>query len=642
MVQSEALCGGAAAAMVLRYWGVVDVQPEDFASLVDRAREGIATDDLVAALAARSFSARPIRAEPRDVVNEIGQGRPVIALIDAGRRRFHYVVIVAWASERVVFHDPSVGPFQIKTAAEFERLWSGSDRWALILTPGAGRPEATPSPAEEPARSSPVSPCDPLIDQAIVAGRGTDPGTAVPLLTAVLETCPGNPRALVALSGVSFRQENWKEAARVARLAVEGDPEDRDAWRLLATSLFLADDHEAALAAWNKAGEPRIDRIQIDGLIRTRQDVATVVLGLKPRDVLTGESWALAARRLDQLPTSSGARVTYRPASGGRADIVATVGESPLIENWRLLALRLGVEAAARRESALGISSPTRRGERLEIGGRFATNRPAFWAKVETPRLAGLPGVVTLTALWDRQTYRPAGRQGADRVVETRRRGAVDWSHWTAASTLIDLGLAIDRFPDRGTFGAIRGGVERRLAGDRLALLGDGATWRGSESGRGFSEFGGSVVFRSRVQAEGWALHARTDARRATSRAPFAIWPGAGKGPGRPLLLRASPLHQDGEFTGEAFGRGLLHATVEAEVAVADRGTARLGLAAFVDWAKPWDTALRTGAGPGVFALGVGVRLRVLSNTAFRVDVARRPGRSGWIVSAGVIPAWPR
>src|SRR3989304_5786307 len=44
--QTEDLCGGAAVAMVLRYWGERQVYPEDFAELVDRRASGIHTDAL--------------------------------------------------------------------------------------------------------------------------------------------------------------------------------------------------------------------------------------------------------------------------------------------------------------------------------------------------------------------------------------------------------------------------------------------------------------------------------------------------------------------------------------------------------------------------------------------------------------------
>ena len=119
LTQTVDLCGGAAAAMVLRYWGDEDVQAEDFATLVDSTRGGISTLDLVNALSARGAIARPIRAEPEDVRREIANGRPVIALIDGGAGRLHYVVIVAWAAGRVMYHDPSVGPFQVSVLGEF-------------------------------------------------------------------------------------------------------------------------------------------------------------------------------------------------------------------------------------------------------------------------------------------------------------------------------------------------------------------------------------------------------------------------------------------------------------------------------------------------------------------------------------------
>src|SRR5512135_643129 len=50
--QSEALCGGAAMAMVLRYWGEPAVLAEDFAGLVERGGAGIRTDALVQAVRA--------------------------------------------------------------------------------------------------------------------------------------------------------------------------------------------------------------------------------------------------------------------------------------------------------------------------------------------------------------------------------------------------------------------------------------------------------------------------------------------------------------------------------------------------------------------------------------------------------------
>jgi len=46
IAQSESLCGGAAAAMVLRYWGERGLTAESFASLVDASAAGIRTNAL--------------------------------------------------------------------------------------------------------------------------------------------------------------------------------------------------------------------------------------------------------------------------------------------------------------------------------------------------------------------------------------------------------------------------------------------------------------------------------------------------------------------------------------------------------------------------------------------------------------------
>lgn len=291
---------------------------------------------------------------------------------------------------------------------------------------------------------------------------------------------------------------------------------------------------------------------------------------------------------------------------------------------------------------SLRINSPTGHGEAIELGGRFADHRPAVWASIDTPRLAGLPGVVSLSGLWDRQTYRTD--PGADRpvTIENRRRGAALWSHWLRPDLRVEAGLALDRFEGAGSFVSPRLGGEVRLAGDRVAVLGDLASWAALTGRPGFTELGGTLALRSAVRQRRLLLTARVDGRRATRDSPRAIWPGAGTGPGRPLLLRGSPLLEDGELAGEAFGRGLLHAGLEAEVKLADRGPARVGLAVFTDWARPWDTALESGPGPGIFALGVGLRVRAFSSTALRVDVAVRPGRRDLVLSGGVIPRWPR
>ena len=51
--QSESLCGGAAIAMLMRYWGAANVYAETFADLVDPAADGVHGADLLKALRSR-------------------------------------------------------------------------------------------------------------------------------------------------------------------------------------------------------------------------------------------------------------------------------------------------------------------------------------------------------------------------------------------------------------------------------------------------------------------------------------------------------------------------------------------------------------------------------------------------------------
>ena len=71
-----------------------------------------------------------------------------------------------------------------------------------------------------------------------------------------------------------------------------------------------------------------------------------------------------------------------------------------------------------------------------------------------------------------------------------------------------------------------------------------------------------SGEWRSSEARVGSVWHARTGFSLAGSRAPFAVWPGAGTGHGRDVLLRAHPLLDDGVIRG-VFGRRLAHAGTE-------------------------------------------------------------------------------
>src|SRR4051794_30022946 len=145
--------------MVMRFWGARGVYAEAFAPLVDRAAKGIHTSALTAALEARGWRAQAGGGDLPRLSQEIARSHPVIALIEDHPGRFHYVVVVsAPVGGAVTIHDPARAPGRTIAADVFDRKWQRSDRWMLILLPGAApdhlRADDAGDPPKPPAGGS--------------------------------------------------------------------------------------------------------------------------------------------------------------------------------------------------------------------------------------------------------------------------------------------------------------------------------------------------------------------------------------------------------------------------------------------------------------------------------------------------------
>src|SRR5712671_1020868 len=129
--QTDALCGGAAAAMVFRYWGDTHADIEQFAPLVDRRAGGIADDVLVRAIEERGWRPRRFVGSVRLLAEQIENSRPVIILLadrsqKRGRPTFpvdHYLVVTGVEEDAIVVHDPAWGPARRIAVADLMRAW---------------------------------------------------------------------------------------------------------------------------------------------------------------------------------------------------------------------------------------------------------------------------------------------------------------------------------------------------------------------------------------------------------------------------------------------------------------------------------------------------------------------------------------
>jgi predicted double-glycine peptidase len=641
--QTAELCGGAALAMVMRYWGDRTVLPSDFQSLV-KSPAGIATIDLIGAVVRRGWQAAASQAPPDTPLaglgHEVDLGRPVIVLIEPSPGHFHYVVVVGVTRDRVVLHDPARTSFRVVAVDTFDREWRGSQRWQLVVLPPAGgvRVETERPPLGVSGLTAITQPrtgaCGALVDHG-VALADIDVAEAEQALRAASELCPTDADPWLELAGLRFRDSHWRESAGLAERAVRLAPTDQNAWALLATARFMDDDAGGALEAWNHLGEPSIDVVTITGARRSPQPALAHLIGLEPRTLLTRHAFDRAARRFGDAPTASATRLTFTPIDGGRATVSAAMAER---EAWPHSPLDLAVvvgRALVADDLRVTLAGVAGQGETVSADWRWPSGRPRVGASLSLPAPAPLAGIVTINGFWEHQSYAlPTAGAASTVVSDSRRDVLINLGTWLSGGTHIDVGVGIDRFSTDDYF-VSHGAFEEHLAGDRLIARVDGTRWW-LGAGGGFSSETAIVSWCSTpdVARASWSVTAGQSL--STASTPRALWMGAGTGEGRPLLLRAHPLLDANVISGPLFGRRIAFSTAEYQHPLRLTPAGIVGVAAFVDTARAWSGLAGPGASPLEVDAGVGLRLKVSQrgDTA-RIDVARGLRDGGTVLSIG-------
>ncbi|PYR60597.1 MAG: hypothetical protein DMF85_04530 [Acidobacteria bacterium] len=460
--QSEALCGGAAAAMVMRYWGAHGVRAETFASLVERGAGGIPTGALASALEQRGWTVVAGAMDGAQVGEQLALGRPVIALIEDRPLRYHYVVLVSWQKtedgrrkaddEAVIVHDPARAPFRVLDGARFERVWAKADHWALVALPPANLESArAPGESEDVA---PSAACAGTVAAGVKLARENDRDGARATLARAASECPGDSAPWRELAGIDVLDERWPAAAAHASDAIARNGRDAYAWRILATARYMQHYDAGALAAWNRVGEPRVDLVDVRGLERTRYRIVARALGIEPDAVLTPSRLRLAERRLREVPAVAGGRVGFHPIEGGGAQVDAAVIERSAAPDHVVSWIAAGLHAATDREVTASFASPSGGGELIEASWRWWEHRPRTAVSFSAPAPARLGGVWRVEASRETQTFGTAPA----RIAETRSGAALTISDWADVGVRWRTGLSMDDWSGRGRAFAVSGG----------------------------------------------------------------------------------------------------------------------------------------------------------------------------------------
>ena len=626
--QTEDLCGGAAAAMVMRYWGASEIYPDAFEPLVDHSAGGIRTGALTADLQRRGWTAIAGPGDRAEIAKELGRGRPVITLIQDSPRRYHYVVVVGWDGRTVTLHDPARAPSRVLDVRAFDREWGKSGRWMLILLPPEHAAAETPAPPDEhTASSSTESACDRIVAGAVAAAP-TDPAAARTILTRATGICAADGAAWRELAGLDALESNWTAAAAHAREAVARDPGDSYAWRILATADYVGHDDLGALTAWNRIGEPQVSLIDIQGLERTRYGVIADAIGVPLKSTLTPAAMRRAERRVRDVPAIAAARVAYHPLENGRVRIDASVVERAHAPTSYLSWAGIGFDALTNRQLSLSSNSLTGGGEAVGVTWRWWEHRPMIAGFVAAPAPRVLGG-----GTWRLEASRASETFGPARTVETRARVGVNVGHWLTDRTRVSGGAALERWNDRGDDVALAVGVEHWRLRDRLRI----AANLTQAVGDPYAIADVTAAARTTTSLSGPLLTGIAGYAAANRRAPFTVWPGADTGHARDVLLRAHPLLEDGVIAGGAFGRQLVFGTLEGQWwRLLRRAPVRVAPAVFVDVAR----ASRVQQDRAYIDAGGGIRIALPGFGVMRVDLAHGLRGGGTVLSAGWDVRW--
>jgi hypothetical protein len=660
--QTPALCGGAAVAMLMRYWGQRDVFPQDFATLAGPGEGGILTGALASAVRDRGWQAVVVPGVGEDararIRSEIDQGRPIIALIEVGPRAYHYVVIVGSTDRQVVLHDPARAPFRVLPWADFDKAWAATGRWMMLVLPPDGfRPRRDVAkalaPSSDAAVPGDVTPCRALVERGVDLALSGDREGAEQGLLAAASLCPSDPASWRELAGLRFSESRWSEAQALGLTAVRLAPDDAYAWQLVATSRYLTGDLTGALAAWNRTGDPHIDAVDIHGAGRTRQPVVAHAAGLEPRQVLTPEAYGLALRRLREVPAAANARMSYEPLDGGLAKVNISFDERPLAPSGWVTFVSMGARALLYQELQVDVGGPMGAGDLESVAWRWAPARPRAAVSLAVPSPHG-SGTVSLDASWEEQSYDATPSfAGATAVREPRRRVGLHVADWSTSWFRWQVGAALDRLREHDDLDETRfephdylgmeSALDIRLGGDRLAVALSGGWWAPFAGGDRFSTGGLRMAWRSTTDATRPSWSAVTGIEAVSRVAPLALWSGAGIGQGRSELLRAHPLLVDDVLTGPVFGRDVSHASFEYDRPVGQTVAGGLSVAGFVDAARAWHRMNGLETSPLFIDAGVGVRLHAPGPSGgVRIDLAHGLRGGGTTLSAGWVGAWPR
>jgi tetratricopeptide (TPR) repeat protein len=142
-----------------------------------------------------------------------------------------------------------------------------------------------------------------------------------------LRKAPADPRFLVELAGIAYKQKDFRTAKDRLHPALRLNPQDAYAREFLATIYFLEGNLEAALKCWNPEDKPRLRSVAFVPSLKLKESLRNRALAFNAPQVLTGDALLTTESRLNNLGVFSNRRIELAPTESGNYDATLHLAE---------------------------------------------------------------------------------------------------------------------------------------------------------------------------------------------------------------------------------------------------------------------------------------------------------------------------
>ena len=474
---------------------------------------------------------------------------------------------------------------------------------------------------------------------------------------------PGDPRFLIELAGLAYREKEFSTAKRDLRRALAMNPRDEYANNFLASIYFQEGNLEAALKYWNQAGKPKLDDLTFEPALTLRPLVVDRAFTFARGGQWQQEQFLTTQARLKALDLYPGMFFELRAHDDGWFDLGFHAAErngwgrskwEGLISLLRDLPYqavdpefynlgRAGVNWVStyrwddeKRRVFTEVSAPVFENPAARFRIYF-DGRNENWNITNT----FIPGSPSLTRL----NVEKAAAGAEMRFIESGR-----WE-WTAGveysyrefRNMFGIPSAAAPFFANGSAIALRSNVQRWLIRSperRFTLNSSGNGEFGTFFTNPLGKYGrleGTLAARWLPKARGEDYETQVSLRggRTIRDVPFDELFTLGFDRDTPLWLRGHPGLQDGQKGNAPLGRNYVLVNAETDKIVYRNGIFTLKAGPFLDTGKTYDSSGYFGSPKWLWDTGVQTKIRVLGGVQIVLGYGKdlRSGRNSFFTT---------